>query len=300
LRFDRQTSPWGVAAVAALLGMLIWALSPAISGHTEPWDPSASYYLFALPVAGFVSGLLAGKPMWAQFVGVIGGQFAYGLIYLGLGPLMVLGMGFLAVYGVLFLAGCLLGFTVRNAMAAQDRAERGHMTLVRTGAPPAFLDQYTGQSSEALVEMQATHRIDSIVLAFEEAIAQKRTRQPISREELYVLTIEALEREMGSGGYIQFFSNASGEFMAVIVEALKAVECTKAAIITQDAIDSLAVGADYSPARIQQAVMRPEVMRRLAENDVLYASNDERVTEQVFRWIEANPARIDIGSARAH
>ncbi len=294
MRFDRKTPPWAVAAVAAFFGLLIWALSPAITGQAEPWDAGAPYYLLALPVAGFVSGLLTGGPLWAQYTGVIAGQFAYGLIGLGMGPLMLLGIGFLAVYGLLFLAGSLPGLRMRGVMAAQDSREGGHLSLAGTSAGAQFLDDYAGQSTDELLALQATHRIDSLVLAFETAIQRKRETQVISREERFVLAIEALEREVNNGGYSQFFLNTSSEFVAVITDALRAIDCPKTALITLDAIEGLRIEGEPTPEKMQHAVDDLVVRQRLAECDALYFSNDEAIAEQLFRWIEARPAKIQI------
>ena len=293
MRFNSKTPPWAVAAVAAFFGVLIWALSPAITGQAEPWDAGA-YYLLALPIAGFVSGLLAGRPLWAQYAGVILGQFGYALIFLALGPLMLLGVGFLAVYGLLFLTGSLLGLRIRGAMAAQDLRELRHVAA--TGAQ--FLDHYDGQSSGELLSLQATYRIDSLVLAIEEAIQRKREGQAISRDERYVLAIEALEREVNNGGYSQFLANASNEFVPEIVDALSAIDCSKTGTITREAIDGLRIEGELTPEKMRHALNDSEVRRRLAECDALYFSNDEAIAEQLFRWIEAHPEKIEIGSGR--
>ncbi|MSQ60093.1 MAG: DUF4375 domain-containing protein [Betaproteobacteria bacterium] len=295
MRFDTKTPPWAVAALAAFFGALIWALAPAIAGKAEPWD-DAAYYLFALPVAGVVSGLLAGRPLWSQYMGVILGQFAYALIFLAMGPLALLGVGFTAVYALLFLGGSLLGIRLRQSMAAQDSRERGTVSHLARGAQ--FLDRYDGQSTRELLSLQATHRIDSLVLAFEEAVQKKRAARDISREESFILAIEALEREVNNGGYSQFFANASNEFVPMIAPALEAIDCPKAAMITRDATSALGTGAALAPEIMANAANDPAVRRRLAECDALYYSNDEAIAEQLFRWIEERPEKIEIGSSR--
>jgi Domain of unknown function (DUF4375) len=289
VRFDTKTPPWAVAALAAFFGALIWALAPAIAGKAEPWD-DATYYLFALPVAGFVSGLLAGRPLWSQYIGVILGQFAYALIFLAMGPLALLGVGFTAVYGLLFVAGNLLGLRLRESMAAQDSRARAGVARIVEGAQ--FLDRYDGQSTRELLALQAAYRIDSLVLAFEDALQRKRAVQEISREEHFVLAIEALEREVNNGGYSQFFANASSEFVPVIATALDAIDCPKASVITRDAIAALGAEDALTPENMAVAATDPVVRRRLAECDALYFSNDEVIAEQLFRWIEEHPQKI--------
>src|SRR5262245_27313086 len=88
----------------------------------------------------------------------------------------------------------------------------------------AFLDSYQGQSTEELLALDRTFRVDSLVLAFEQAI-QGKSPGSISTEELYVLAVEGLEREVNNGGYNQFFGNSSGEFTPIIETALRTIDC---------------------------------------------------------------------------
>jgi hypothetical protein len=84
---------------------------------------------------------------------------------------------------------------------------------------PVWLGGYSGQSVEELLSLEVTHRCDSLVLAFEEAIGQKAQRDGVrglTTEERVVLAVEALEREVNNGGYDQFFINASREFAPTI------------------------------------------------------------------------------------
>jgi ferredoxin-NADP reductase len=90
-----------------------------------------------------------------------------------------------------------------------------------------FFKSYSGETTEQLLGLVNEYRIDSLVLAFEQAIQLKAVRAPISRQERYVLAIEALEREVNNGGYSQFFLNSSHEFVDTIEEALKAIGCPK-------------------------------------------------------------------------
>jgi hypothetical protein len=75
-----------------------------------------------------------------------------------------------------------------------------------------WFEAYEGQTTEELLAMRHDYRIDSLVLAFEVAIQKKAASKPISRQERYVLAIEALEREVNNGGYDQFFLNTGGRF----------------------------------------------------------------------------------------
>jgi hypothetical protein len=157
-----------------------------------------------------------------------------------------------------------------------------------------FLPSYGGQTTEELLALEARYRIDSLVLAFEQAIQAKATP---SKEEGYVLAVEALEREVNNGGYSQFFINSSNEFAPTIESALRAIDCPKTADITRDAIAALDTDGDLSPDAVSEAAQDDDVASRLGECDQRYFTNDEPIADRLFAWIKANKARIRVGDA---
>ena len=105
-----------------------------------------------------------------------------------------------------------------------------------------WLDGYSGQTTGQLLALERECRIDSLVLAFDDALDQKTARNgegSLSREERVILAIEALEREVNNGGYRLFFENSSRQFAPIIVQALARIGCARVAEITQRAIDAL-------------------------------------------------------------
>lgn len=110
---------WLTFVVAAVAAAAIWALSPWLTGHPEPWDTPGGYYFFALLFAGSASGLLKPKPLWAHYVGAGFGQFFYGLLFLPIGPLAVVGLLFLVVWSLVFLAGAYGASLVRTRFAGR-------------------------------------------------------------------------------------------------------------------------------------------------------------------------------------
>lgn len=161
--------------------------------------------------------------------------------------------------------------------------------------PDAFLESYGGQSTEQLLALAGQFRIDSLVLAFEQAIQAKPSGQ-VSTEESYVLAIEGLEREVNNGGYLQFFGNSSGEFAPVIEAALRAIGCPKTADITRDAIAALRV--DSLTADVVAAAAYGEdagIASALAACDDRYYANDEPIADRLFQWIARNTQRIRVG-----
>jgi hypothetical protein len=159
-----------------------------------------------------------------------------------------------------------------------------------------WLDGYSGQTVEELLALEGKYRIDSLVLAFEQAIGQKGKRdesQGLTDEERIVLAVEAMEREVNNGGYNQFFTNSSREFAPTIVDSLQRIGCKKTANITQRAIKALGV-LDLT-AEAVDIVMASDDEQRLAKLnrcDDAYYKNAEPIAERLFAFIKANKAGI--------
>src|SRR5579862_9885762 len=103
-----------------------------------------------------------------------------------------------------------------------------------------WLDGYSGQTVDQLLALEGKYRIDSLVLAFEQAMDQKAAEvgeESLTEEEGIILAIEALEREVNNGGYGQFFVNSSRAYAPVIVPALGRIGCPRTADITQKALN---------------------------------------------------------------
>jgi hypothetical protein len=160
-----------------------------------------------------------------------------------------------------------------------------------------FLPAYGGQSTDELLALAGRYRIDSLVLAFEQAI-QSKAPTAISREESWVLAVEALEREVNNGGYAQFFINSSNLFASTIEAALRAIECPRTAEITRDAVAALNLEGEPTPAAVEKAAMAENhaVQQALARCDERYFANDEPIADRLFAWIGTNRGRIRVGN----
>jgi hypothetical protein len=102
---------WFAFLASAVACALVWALSPLLTGHREPWDAAGLFYFAALAVAGSLAGLLAPKPLWAHYIGAVAGQLIYGLLFLHVGPWFILGAVFIAGYSVIaFVAATFSGY----------------------------------------------------------------------------------------------------------------------------------------------------------------------------------------------
>ena len=166
----------------------------------------------------------------------------------------------------------------------------------------AWFEAWAGQTTDELLALEAEYRIDSLVLAFEQAIQQKTG--PLSTQERYVLAVEALEREVNNGGYSQFFVNSSNEFVGVIVAALHAIGCPKTAGITQEAIAALGVAGERTPEAAESRASAAIVGENQGLHDALescdtqFYSNDEPIADCLFEWIRVNKAAILVPGVR--
>lgn len=104
---------------AAVIGAVIWAISPWATGSKEPWDAESVFYVAALLAGGLLSGLLSPTPLWAHYVGAVAGQLAYELVFIELDPLMLVGAVFLLAYSTVFFGGAALGLMARSRMSSR-------------------------------------------------------------------------------------------------------------------------------------------------------------------------------------
>lgn len=159
-----------------------------------------------------------------------------------------------------------------------------------------FLQAYGNQSTADLIALEGTYRIDSLVLAFEQGLQAKPAPSP---QESVILAVEALEREVNNGGFAQFFTNASGEFTAIVEGALRAINCPRTADIARDAIAALGAEGTADAASVADAVAADTIADILGACDRRYFATGEPIADRLFAWIKANKAHIHVGAALA-
>ena len=154
-----------------------------------------------------------------------------------------------------------------------------------------FLPSWDGQSTDELIALAGKYRIDSLVLAFEQAIQGKAD---VSPKERYILAVEGLEREVNNGGYAQFFLNSSVDYVADIEPALRAIGCPKTADMTRDAINAIAPDGNRDPSTLsdRSANAADALSKKLSACDDRYYANDEPIADRLFEWIKANRSEI--------
>jgi hypothetical protein len=112
--------------------------------------------------------------------------------------------------------------------------------------------------------------------------------------ELTLLSVLALEREVGNGGYDQFFRNSSRRFAPAIVGGLVRIGCTEIADITQRALDSLDL-PELSVAAIETA-MKAESSARdrtLERCNIAFYERGE-LSRQLFAYVKEHQGGIRI------
>jgi hypothetical protein len=161
-----------------------------------------------------------------------------------------------------------------------------------------FLESYEGQTIQQLIALKESHRIDSLVLAVEQALGDKPMTE-LSEPERVVLAIEAMEREVNNGGYHQFFINSSREYTGFLVRALELIDCPKTAAISADAIAVLQLPAVPDADAIERAALglSEDGVDKLGECDSRYFETGESIEESLFAYIERNQDEIQIPHA---
>ncbi|MEX0714971.1 MAG: DUF4375 domain-containing protein [Planctomycetaceae bacterium] len=158
-----------------------------------------------------------------------------------------------------------------------------------------FLESYGGQTIQQLIAMKDSHRIDSLVLAVEQALGGKPETE-LSEPERVVLAVEAMEREVNNGGYEQFFGNSSREFTDFLVRALELIGCPKVAAISADAIAVLELPDQFDADTVERVAseISDDGRDKLGECDSRYCANDESIEQRLFAYIEEHQHEIQI------
>ena len=163
-----------------------------------------------------------------------------------------------------------------------------------------WLDGYSGQTVDQLLALSAEYRIDSIVLAFEDALAH-RARDlglgALNEVEISVLAIAAMEREVNNGGYHQFFLNTP-EYAEHVVPALRRIGCTRTADVAQRAIDLLELPGPVTASRVADALdqdSKGSLIEILIEKcDAPYFDEPEAIADRLFAYLSENRERMRI------
>jgi Domain of unknown function (DUF4375) len=135
-----------------------------------------------------------------------------------------------------------------------------------------WVESYSGQAVDEILSFQGTEGVQSLLFIVEQAIQEKvKLSGPLKMTglERMVLSVMALSREVGNGGYKQFFRNYSRRFGPAIVDDLVRIGCTEIADITQRPLDALDL-LKLNVAEIEAAMARENVQRKPGIQTVRY------------------------------
>ena len=168
-----------------------------------------------------------------------------------------------------------------------------------------WLETYSGQTTEELLALEGEYRIDSLALAFEQALQAKAHfagSSSLTVEENVVLAVEALEREVNNGGYWQLFINSSKEYAPIFVSALNRIGRSEVADLTQLAIDILEIEGPLNVEAIDRAMQEESVHRdeRLTECDRRYFEIAGDLSGPLFAFIKNNRKRVTLRQSDDH
>ncbi|UQA55550.1 DMP19 family protein [Polyangium aurulentum] len=189
------------------------------------------------------------------------------------------------------------------------------------------LFRYSGQTTDELLALEHEVSVFWLCFAFENAVEQKFERAvgqkpwedpgfeiylaqffdmaagrpmkgPLTEEELTVLAIMTLDRQVVNGGYDQMFVNSMA-FTPILVQACERIGRPDVAAVTQRALDTLG----YDPRKLGGRPHLEELGRWIREQDgKLYDECDGRfydiaedlVEVSLWSFIKANRDKITV------
>ena len=164
--------------------------------------------------------------------------------------------------------------------------------------PKPWLAGYSGQTTDELIALDDVYRTDSIVLAIAQAVGARANRigtNALTDAERVVLAVEALEREVNSGGYDSLFRYAS-DHVPLLVASLRAIGCDAVAALTEAAIALLEIDGPLTPESVRSAIESDDDERgdRLSDYDTAYNQVAGDLADPLFGYIKAHRGEISL------
>jgi hypothetical protein len=158
--------------------------------------------------------------------------------------------------------------------------------------------EYRGQATSEILACSYTHSHLSILFAFEWGLQAKARalggEDKLNEEERLVLSVLALNREVGNGGYHQFFFNSSRRFVPSIVGCLRRIGCEDTALITERAIAALDL-IQIDVHAVEKAIGKEDSAR----DAVLGSCNKDfyrlsEISDRLFLFVAAEQEKIQL------
>jgi hypothetical protein len=161
-----------------------------------------------------------------------------------------------------------------------------------------WLSNYSRQTTDELLALAPTHRIDSLTSAFANGLWKKEQiggTDTLTEEEWIVVAVETWLCEVHNGSFHQFFYNPSVRFALDIVAAVQRIGCPRMAAIAESAIEALHL-PELSVEAISEVILkgdpvRDELLAKCTEQVFQYP---EPVEERLFEFIKLNRSRITL------
>jgi Domain of unknown function (DUF4375) len=158
--------------------------------------------------------------------------------------------------------------------------------------------EYNGQTTPEILASSETHSHLSLLFAFEWGLQAKARglggEDKLNDEERLVLAVMSLDREVGNGGYHQFFFNSSRRFVPSIVWCLRRIKCHNAAAITERAI------AAFGLTQIDVQAVEKAIARKDRARDSVFENCDDdfyrltELVEKLFGFVVTEQDKIQL------
>lgn len=161
-----------------------------------------------------------------------------------------------------------------------------------------WLEEVGDRTIEQVIQLENSHRVDSIVVAIESALLEK---EDLTSAERTVLIIEAMEREVGNGGFNQFFYNSSNEYAGELVAALRQIGIPDIADIAERALQAIGARPDWTYEEFEAASEDPDESTRaeLDACDQAYFETEDGIANTLFEYIKKNKSDINLSAKSA-
>ena len=164
-----------------------------------------------------------------------------------------------------------------------------------------WFENADGLTIADIVKLESQYRTDSLIFAIEERIMNKidEDLNPTD-EEVVVLAVEAMEREVNNGGFAQFFSNDSWSYIPCLVECLEEIGAVKTKETADQAISTLGMSpmtestdADEYYEKLQERLETEDVAEQLEQLDSVYYGTGEDIAGLLFTFVKQNIAKFE-------
>ncbi|MGI9271746.1 MAG: DMP19 family protein [Woeseiaceae bacterium] len=158
-----------------------------------------------------------------------------------------------------------------------------------------WLEDVGDRNIDQVIQLESSHRIDSIVVAIESLLLLK---EDLTTTERVVVVVEAMEREVGNGGFNQFFYNSSNEYAGELAAALRQIGIPDIAAIAERALQAIGAQPEWTYDEFEEAAEDPDdaTAAELDACDQAYYETEDGIANTLFEFIKKNSSEISLGA----